>query len=289
MKRYLGIDVGGTSVKHSLYDEGGRELSPAQSTPSVRDDSDRMINILSDIITSYGAIDGVGLSMCGGINKDTDVIIEGGAISSLNGVDLLSILRGRHPLPIQMENDANSAALAEYWLGNGKDVDCFVLLTIGTGVGGSIVINGKLHRGRHNYAGEFGHAFLHNDPLQTFGIASTGSLIDRANEAGLNIQSGKEFFAQLDNADVKAFYDQWIDDLALGIFNIAACLDPGKVLLGGGIMGHSFVFGDINKRLEELVELSGYKFAVVAEPCKFGNDAGKIGAIYKLIKGRDNV
>lgn len=150
MGRYLGIDVGGTEIKYGIFDENGNEfIEESGSAKSVRDDLDKIIDILSRMIKSAKEIDGVGISIPGGVDNENGVIIEGGAIPVLAGVDLIGILNEKTGFNVAIENDANCVVLAEKWIGNGKDCSSFVCMTIGTGIGGGMFINNKIHVGKN--------------------------------------------------------------------------------------------------------------------------------------------
>ena len=135
MSRYLGIDIGGTEIKYGIFNDIGDEfIGEKGSIKSVRDDLDKIIDILVGIIKNAKDIDGVGISIPGGVDSENGIIIEGGAIPVLAGVDLIGILKKKTGFNIAIENDANCVVLAEKWIGNGKDCSSFVCMTIGTGI-----------------------------------------------------------------------------------------------------------------------------------------------------------
>jgi len=289
MRRYLGIDIGGTHVKYGEYSETGEQLSPGGEIPSVRDDFDKILSILTEVINQFPDIDGVGLSVPGGVDKRTGIINIGGACVALDQKDLRGILHERVQLPVSIENDANCATLAELWLGNGRDCENFICVTIGTGIGGGLVIDGKLHGGSHSFAGEFGCMIMDTAASGYVTLSDTGAtsiLLEQIKaQTASGITTGKELFAALDQAEVKAVYDNWVRELTRGIYNVAVGIDPDKILIGGGISEQPRLIEDINAVLAEMKQ---YDFQWTAAPCLFGNDAGKIGAIYKLITTEGN-
>lgn len=283
MKQYLGIDIGGTSIKYGLYNAEGDALQEGRETPSTNGTFDEMLAILYDIIRQFPAIDGIGVSVPGGVHKDTGIIIEGGACEALAEKDLRLILQEKFGLPVSIGNDANCAILAELWRGNGRGCKHFICVTVGTGIGGAIVIDGKLYWGAHSHSGEFGFMLQHNGKQHEalHDTAATTSFLQRLrDETDTDIHSGSDLFAALDDANVKKMYDAWVEQLARGIYNIAVCFDPEKILLGGGVSAQARLIADLNTALENMKE---FPFHWAIESCFFRNDAGKIGAIYQLL------
>ena len=286
MKRFLGLDLGGTNVKYGLYDNTGRSLDNGGMIDTVCNNLNILLQDIDNIVQKYDNLDGLGVSVSGGIDKKTGILFEGGAIKSLDGVDLRRILANKYDFPVAMENDANCATLAEKWLGNGKDLETFVCITVGTGIGGGMVIGGKLHTGYRNYAGEFGYMRIPASAEEKvlFGCTSTYLLLQCAKDKGFSL-TGKEFFTKLSEGEeiITKIYEDWISDLAVGIYNIAVIIDPEKILIGGGISAQKRIYDDIRIKIEELIKVSEYLCDIEVMPCYFQNDAGKIGAIYQLL------
>jgi len=286
-KRLLGIDIGGTNIKYGLYDDAGRSLDEGGMLDTVRDDLEILLEKIYGIVEKYDMLDGLGISVPGGVDKESGIVFEGGAIRSLDRVDLRGILAKRYDFPVAIENDANCATLAEKWLGNGKNSETFVCMTIGTGVGGGMIIGGKLHVGHRDFAGEFGYMRVHASDKNKLSLheASTEMLLNSVKDVGFSL-TGKEFFEKLDSGEkiIEEIYADWIDRLAEGIFNIAVVIDPEKILIGGGISSQQRIYADIRASIARLIEVSAYYIAKIEiMPCHFHNDAGKIGAIYKLL------
>ena len=278
--RYLGIDIGGTQIKYGVYNEKGENFDNG-IVDSVRDDLSKIIEILKNIIDLYPDIDGIGLSIPGAVDTKKEIIIEGGACKVLKNIKLSKILQEYAHVPVAMENDANCATLAENWLGNGKNCQNFICITLGTGVGGGIIINNSLYSGSHFNAGEFGYMKNDiNEILSTFG--STESLVKKVQTINSNINNGKMTFEMLEQ-DKKVYdvYKKWIKNLSRYIYNIGTCFDPDKILIGGGISAQKRVIEDIQK---EIIEMEDYPIGWNITNCLFNNHSGKIGAVYYLIQ-----
>ena len=288
MKRILGIDIGGTDFKYGLYSEKGECLNLKGKIPSVKNNTQDTLDAISGIISKFPALDGAGLSMPGRIDGETGTnLSNSGSIKALWEVPLRPIFEERHKLPFAFENDANCAALAELWLGNGRDCGNFVCITLGTGIGGSIVINNRLYRGSHYFGGEFCFMYTKPEPLVMFNDCSTRWLLKDINDnTSLEAKDGQEIFDNLDKPDVLEVYNNWIKTLALGIYNIGAAFDPAKILLGGGISVQKRIYQDVELAVQAITHEVYPRFWTI-EPCYFGNDAGKIGAVYKLLTTMD--
>ena len=297
MGRYLGIDVGGTEIKYWFFDENGNEfIEESGSLKSVRDDLDKIIDILSRIIKSAKEIDGVGISIPGGVDNENGVIIEGGAIPVLAGVDLIGILNEKTGFNVAIENDANCVVLAEKWIGNGKDCSSFVCMTIGTGIGGGMFINNKIHVGKNFFAGEFGYIIIeefedyNNIPTLSFSSATEPLLkqVALAKEKKFEDINGLKVFEMIENGDevVIEAYRKWLRKLCIGINNVGFSIDPEKFLIGGGVSGAPRLIPDIK---EELRKIKPYTESWKIETCKHFNSSGKIGAVYNYLVRNDLV
>lgn len=297
MGRYLGIDIGGTEIKYGIFDENGNEfIEESGSAKSVRDDLDKIIDILSRIIKSAKEIDGVGISIPGGVDNENRVIIEGGAIPVLAGVDLIGILNEKTGFNVAIENDANCVVLAEKWIGNGKDCSSFVCMTIGTGIGGGMFINNKIHVGKNFFAGEFGYIIIeefedyNNIPTLSFSSATEPLLkqVALAKEMKFKDINGLKVFEMIENGDevVIEAYRKWLRKLCIGINNVGFSIDPEKFLIGGGVSGAPRLIPDIK---EELRKINPYTESWKIETCKHFNSSGKIGAVYNYLVRNDLV
>lgn len=288
MKRYLGIDVGGTGIKHGVYNQLGElEIGSDGSQPTDGRTLDHFLGVLADIILSKGELDGVGISIPGGVNSETGTIIEGGAIPVLAGVNIIEEMKKRVPHTIAVENDANCVALAEKWIGAGRGVKNFACVTIGTGIGGGIILNDELYTGSNFFAGEFGYMinqeFDDFDEIKIMSATSASIPFIRFVAKALNVPfsslDGIKVFKMIDegNEVVIAVYKKWIRALSTGILNIGFALDPEKILIGGGVSVVPRIIIDIN---EELKQMNKYSKHWSVEVCQKFNDAGRLGAAY---------
>ena len=301
MKRYLGIDIGGTKIKYGILDENGVEsVSNEVNTP--KDSFEEFKNIIIDIIYKFENLDGVGMSIPGCVNPITGYISNGGALRYLDQINLKEELSKYTNLELAFENDANCVGLAEKWIGNAKECTDFICITVGTGIGGALYINDKLNSGKNSFSGEFGYMIVDNidgeGKIETMSqVASTAALVrEVAKSKGIDSEelSGFELFKMMNNGDTEviSIYKKWMKKLAIGIYNLGFSIDPEKVLVGGGISSAPNFINDLKEALYQLMKETGCDIPDIMssidkrwiiDTCKYFNNSGKIGAIYNLI------
>jgi len=291
LKKILAIDAGGSSLKYGVYNECGREVHKGGQAEIVRDDTTLVMQAFESIIEGYQDLDGIGLSLPGIFRPDTDLFADGGALYKLLEVNHLpAVMEEKYGIPVSLENDANCAALAEHWLGNGRGCKNLICITIGTGIGGGIIINNALHRGSHGRSGEFHWLLVAPDSDDVFGITATESLVIQAKKTTpLKVANGKDFFNNISHPDIQLIYRRWVTNFAWGLYNLATIFDPDKILIGGGISAQKRIYDDLECEIIRILPVFGeisYVREWAIEPCYFRNDAGKIGAVYKLLTTR---
>ena len=200
------------------------------------------------------------------------------------GTNLVKILEEKYNLPIVLENDVNCVALGEKWIGAGKDLSNFICLTIGTGIGGGIILNNQLFRGENFVAGEFGHILIKKGEFEQF--ASTTALIRLVKERTEKTLNGKEIF-DLEKKEIVEYQEvisEWIENLTDGLSSIVYCFNPANMILGGGVIGQGEPL--INRIKNSLFKKIGPQFKEKLNiiQAKLGNNAGMIGASYLLLE-----
>ena len=282
----LAIDIGGTTIKFALYDQG--ELGDISSIKTPID-LESFYHSLSNVVEQAKKehnIQGVAISSPGAVNKKTGVIEGASALPYIHGFDIHAALETLFGLPVSIENDANCAALAEVAFGAAKDCSTALLLVLGTGVGGAVVIDGKVHHGKHLFGGEFGYMLV--DDTQTF--SSVGTTVSMARR--YYKRTGEE----LDAVDIfeRAFLgesvaceekDFFIHQVAKGIFNLSYAFDPDIVLIGGGVSQADWLIPELKKELEKLKQIVGIApFVPDIAVCQFQNVANLIGATVDFVQ-----
>jgi beta-glucoside kinase len=287
VRKLIAFDIGGTKVKHGLLLEDGSILSKGSyDTPSSSLELflDKMVDTIQTYLDNHDVM-GVAISLPGFINPYTGYSEQAGAISVLNDQNLKRLLEARISLPVEIENDGNCAAIAEKMSGNAKGCKDFICMTVGTGIGGGIYIDGRLLRGHSFRGGEFGFMITQSSEDPMHNNASTTALIRSYKKLkGINENEkvdGETIFLKAEHDySVRRLVDDWIKKLSYGIFNLAATLNPQKILIGGGVFTQQGLINKINNQLDQLYWWKEIKIPV--EGCKHDNDAGMIGAMYNF-------
>lgn len=296
MERILAIDLGGTNIKIALVDQTGHIWDKnKQSTPEnllaflkvIQKEAQMYADVITGIsISSPGAVTGFG------------TIHGSSAVPYIHGINLKKRIEQATGLPVQIENDANCAALAEVWRGSARDKKDVAVIVLGTGVGGAIVKDGSIHKGANLHGGEFGYMILNPNNLgskvNTFSeVASTSSIIRRVarrkhiDEKSL---SGEKVFQLAEKGDeiCKQAIQEFYRMLAIGVYNIQYTFDPSLILLGGGISNRDYILTGLNRELSAIVnDIAQATIMPMVQRCHFFADANLIGAVYHFLQKTD--
>lgn len=301
MKKYLSLDVGGTNIKYGILTDKG-EILFKDKFPTEKNKNNFLDSIkkLADKYKNEEQIEGIALSMPGVVDTKKGYLITAGALFELYDFGIKEELEKITGLPVSVENDVNCVALAEKWLGNGKDSKNFICMAIGTGIGGAIIINNELYSGHRFAAGEFGFMVSKgikdgDTRLSSLSLTSStqsGIVYAYKKQAAVENVSGEEVFEKYvagDEIAVKVF-KEFYENLSIGIFNLIFSLDPEKVLIGGAISENKRVLEELNEYVLNIKnahrDMKNLELAKI-EACKFNNDSGIIGALYNHLKTRE--
>ena len=279
----LAIDIGGTMIKYGLVSSDGEILSTDKIETEAEKGLENILNKIDNIFKRYKENNPVGIAVSGTgqINGIIGKVIGGNPIiPNWIGTNLVKILEKKYNLPAVLENDVNCVALGEKWIGAGKDLSNFICLTIGTGIGGGIILNNQLFRGENFVAGEFGHILIKKGEFEQF--ASTTALIRLVKERTEKTLNGKEIF-DLEKKEIVEYQEvisEWIENLTDGLSSIVYCFNPANIILGGGVIEQGEPL--INRIKNSLFKKIGPQFNITQ--AKLGNNAGMIGASYLLLE-----
>ena len=307
----VGVDLGGTNIatgvineKNEIIGRGKVKTRAPRPAEAIFDSIKEAVDMaVANAGVDYRDIVSIGIGTPGSVNKDTGAI-EFSNNLQFNNVPAKQMLEERLNKPVYLENDANAAALGEAVAGSGNGVKNFVAVTLGTGVGSGIIIDGKIYRGSNFCGGEMGHMVINVDGIPCNcgrkgcweKYASATALVSQAVEAmegnkasllwqtcdgDLNKVEGKTIFEAYDMGDAvaKAVVDKYLYYVAVGLANVINALQPEAVCIGGGISGQG---EKILAPIRDIVKAERY--SVYAEkqaaivPAALGNDAGIIGA-----------
>ncbi|MDT2596639.1 ROK family protein [Enterococcus dongliensis] len=287
MKKYVVIDIGGTMIKYGLVDEAGNLLEKAKRTTEAELGGRGIMAKVCSIIDSYQmkySLAGICLSSAGMVDPEKgEIFYSGPAIPDYAGTKYKEVLEAKYLLPCEIENDVNCAGLAEVFSGAAKNSKITVCLTIGTGIGGSLLIGNQLFHGFSNSACEIGYLKMADSTFQE--LASTTALVDYVSKGQkINTEQwdGYRIFeeAKMGNQQCIAAIDRMVDYLGQGIATICYVINPETVVLGGGIMAQKEYLA---RKIETAVNkhlLSSLATKTKITFAHHENDAGLLGAYY---------
>lgn len=310
---YVGMDLGGTTIKVGLCSESGALLHTYEGPTGVAEGPETVISNMADYVRrvveespySWEQLAGVGAGVAGFTNVRDGIIVMAPNIG-FKDVPIRAILEERLGKPVKIDNDANVAALGEAWSGAGAGIENCVCYTLGTGVGGGIIINGRIYQGFSGMAGEIGHIDVVPDLeaiqcgcgkvgcLET--VSSATGIIRMAKEA---VERGERtFIADASEITAKTVFDaaKAGDEVALRIVKraafylgksmaaVAAVLNPQSFIIGGGVSkAGDILFDPIRETFAQLAP-EPLQQGVQIVPATLGNNAGMIGAAGLLIR-----
>jgi predicted NBD/HSP70 family sugar kinase len=291
---YLVIDIGGTFAKYALMDGEGH-ISAKGKRPTPKTNLTEFEKVIFSIIDQHDLSDvkGIAISCPGTIDVDTGTIYYGGALPFLHNVNLPKIIEERYGKKAFIENDGKCAALAELWLGSVKDAEDSVVLVLGSGVGGGIIIDKKLHRGVNLSAGEVSYVMdeldIKTKEATFFGLDGSAVRMVRRIAELKNLADptdGEKVFDYINQSDeeANAIFNEYCLYVASQILNLQYILDPNVFAIGGGISAQPILLERIQWAIAEIKKANPQHMAnpkVVA--CKFQNDANLYGALYHFL------
>ena len=308
MKYGFGVDLGGTTVKIAYFDTNGTMLSKWE-IPTVTSGGGQQIlpdiaasikNYMEENCVDHSSIVGIGIGVPGPV--DGKGVVNKCVNLGWGVFNIAETLSGLTGFPVKAGNDANVAALGEYWKGGGQGCENMVFATLGTGVGGGIVIDGHLLHGAHGAGGEIGHLVLNRDETEQCGCGKRGCVEQYCSATGI-VRMAYKYLAStdafsslriLESITCKDIFDAGKagDEVSLAILdkyyallgeflaNLCCVVNPEAVVLGGGVSkaGHVLLEGTKPYFLKNVFHAAS---DVRFELASLGNDAGAYGA-FKL-------
>ena len=285
MTQVIGIDLGGTAIKLGRFTADGTCLqsltvpTPQPATPTA---------VFLVIVDAIAQIDpqqqtiAIGVGTPGPVDATGRIAQVAINLAGWQDVPLADWLETKTGLPTILANDANCAGLGEAWLGAGRHWQNLILLTLGTGVGGAIILDGKLFVGHQGAAGELGLITLNPDgPMCNSG--NQGSLEQYASVIAIRRRTGKEpaelgELAQKGDVEALTFWQQYGKDLGIGLTSLIYVLTPQAIIIGGGVSASfEFFLPAIKAEIEQrVIPTSRQNLQIL--PAELGNSAGMVGA-----------
>lgn len=287
MKEYICIDIGGTTIKYGIINEAERfryrDERPTEAHLGGSHIMKKVIELIRGLMKECSS-EGICVSTAGMVDCKTGIITYAAPlIPEYTGTPVKEILENTFAVPCEVENDVNCAGLAECYAGAAKGSSISVCLTVGTGIGGALIMDNKVVHGFSGSACEIGYMHLPGGVFQDIGAASI--LVKKVAEMKAVSEekiNGKYVFAQAKKGDkdcIKAI-DEMIDALGMGIANICYVVNPEIVVLGGGIMAQKEY---LQEKLEQSVKR--YLIPALADKTTIAfaenqNQAGMLGAYF---------
>lgn len=287
----IGIDLGGTKINGGLVDQSGQILTTLRRPTPVQDGPAGVLQAIKEMTAQLlkqagsSQVVGIGLGIPGVLDREAGRVIFSPNLVWHN-VPVLDTFR-EFGLPVDMDNDVRCHALGEMHFGAGRGFRDFLLVTLGTGIGAGIVLNGELYRGGSGMAGEIGHIPLRpGGPVCGCGkrgcfeaLCSGKNIGRRAREAGI-ADSSRTLFEKAGAGDPAAreLVDQVVYDLALGLAAYVNLLNPRRIIVGGGVAAAGDLLFEPLRRYVDAETMPGIKGTYDIVPARFGTEAGVIGA-----------
>ncbi len=291
MKKYVSIDIGGTAIKYGLIDENGMILSKKQMQTEAKKGGPAILEKVIHIVEQFGEteqLSGICISTAGMVDVEKgEIFYSAPLIPNYTGTKYKEVLEGRFQIPCEVENDVNCAGLAEFVSGAAKGSKSAVMLTIGTGIGGSLILDGKIYRGFSGSACEVGYMHMEDSDFQTLGATSilTKKVASSKSEAE-ELWDGYHIFEAAKQGDsiCNRAIDEMVDVLGKGIANICYVVNPQVVILGGGVMTQkAFLKEKMEAALDTYLVSSIRKHTKITY-AEHKNDAGMLGAFYHFMQ-----
>lgn len=288
------FDIGGTTIKYGLCTEEGVLVERDEMPTEIKEiGPEGMIEKIADRVRIHQSshdVAGVALSTAGIVDTEAGMIVGGANnLPGYSGMPVKERIASMTGLSCSVENDVNCVALGEYWKGAGQRSKALFCLSVGTGIGGAIVLDGNLYRGTSYCAGEIG--FMKIGSSTSFeGVASMKALVEnvaRARQVAPKELDGKKIFKLAKGGDAIATLaiQRMVDHLASGIANVCYLYNPDTVIVGGGVSAQMrYIRPMLMKALEKQLIPQIYEHTRVTF-AKLQNDAGMIGAVYHFLHG----
>ena len=269
MKKFIGIDLGGTNVRTAMIDEEGKVLDVNKSASNPELGPEHVVDTIAALVKQldhYEEAVSAGIAVPGLIDP------EAGTITAANNLALLvdypltaSLSQQLHGIPVYLANDGKAAAVGEALAGAGKGKSVVYYITVSTGIGGAAVIDGQVLMGRHGFAGEVGNMIV-NQRDDKAGIMNKGAVETSASGTALtrkgqkridpSIQHAGQVFdlAMQKNEQAMQIVDEMTEDLSTLLSSVALVMDPDVIVLGGGVMkGKDVFFSDLKNKWQDKI------------------------------------
>ena len=281
--RIAALDIGGTAIKSGIWNgEALTELREWETNAS--EGGKALMERVKAILHTCKVFDAIGISTAGQVNTEEGSIhYANDNIPGYTGMPVKKILEQEFGVKAVVENDVKAAALGEMYAGAAKGLSDFLCLTYGTGVGGAIIMGGKVQQGSSYAGGSFGGILVHPEDWRPEEVwsgcyekyASTTALVRKAREIDPQLDNGRKIFGAMDRREVRQTVDGWIDEIVYGLVTLIHIFNPSHILLGGGIMAQPYVTEETARRVRQRIAPNMRHVSIGRT--SLGNQAGLVG------------
>lgn len=285
-RKIAALDIGGTSIKSGVWVNKSIQEIRERDT-NAKNGGGYVMERAKEILHSYSGFDAIGISTAGQVDSIKGRIRYANEnIPGYTGMQVKEILEKEFSVPVAVENDVNAAAIGEAKFGAGKDQKDFLCITYGTGVGGAIVMDGRVYTGSAFSAGEFGGIIVHLEarkPGEPFSgcyekYASTTALVRMAQEYDKTLDSGRKIFSRIDEPEIQALISRWIDEIVYGLVSVIHIFNPSCIVMGGGVMAQPYIIQQVKEKTQAQI-MDSFR-NVKLRQAELGNQAGLLGAAF---------
>lgn len=285
-RKIAALDIGGTSIKSGVWVNKSIQEIRERDT-NAKNGGGYVMERAKEILHSYSGFDAIGISTAGQVDSIKGRIRYANEnIPGYTGMQVKEILEKEFSVPVAVENDVNAAAIGEAKFGAGKDQKDFLCITYGTGVGGAIVMDGRVYTGSAFSAGEFGGIIVHPEarkPGEPFSgcyekYASTTALVRMAREYDKTLDSGRKIFSRIDEPEIQALVSRWIDEIVYGLVSVIHIFNPSCIVMGGGVMAQPYIIQQVKEKTQAQI-MDSFR-NVKLRQAELGNQAGLLGAAF---------
>lgn len=289
----LALDIGGTAIKYGLFDSSGSTLTDLYEKVTPKSESTNHImetvtQIIKDMNEKY-VVEGIAVSTAGVVDSQVgSVIFAGPTIPGYTNTPIKKIIEESFGIPCEVENDVNCAALGEWWKGAGKGSNSLVCVTVGTGVGGAVILNGQLWHGAAHSAGEIGYLLMPSGHTLQEEASATALVKNYCLLSGIPLDqlNGKIIFEKAKSGEEEAIkaIDNMLTALNQGLLAATYLISPDTIVIGGGVAAQKeYLENKIESKLKQQI-ISARMLPEKVICAKLGNTAGMIGAVYHFTK-----
>lgn len=285
----LAIDIGGTAIKYGLFDSSGSALTDLYEKVTPKSETTNYIMETIIQIIKYmkekHTIKGIAVSTAGVVDSQSgSVVFAGPTIPDYTNTPIKRIIEESFGIPCEVENDVNCAALGEWWKGAGKKSSSLVCVTIGTGVGGAVILNGQLWSGAAHSAGELGYLPMPSGKMLQEEASATSLVSNYSLLSGIPVNqlNGKIIFEKAKSGEGEAIkaIDNMLTALNQGLLAATYLISPDTIVIGGGVaVQKEYLENKIEAKLKQHI-ISDRMLPRKINCAELGNSAGMIGAIY---------